>query len=434
MNGRVLALGAAGLTAVVAVFVVLGTPVADTLQLVGITAGAGGGAGLAGGALLRAFRRSSLVVQAVAVALVTVGAVAAGALAAGRAMFLSTHDVEALTVVVLAAGVVGVTVAIGLGQRLAADSQALSALARELDGERSVRSSAPPEARELARLARELEDTAARLAEARERERALERSRRELIAWVSHDLRTPLAGLRATAEALEDGLAADEATRAVYHRRLREQADRLAELVDDLFELSRIQAGAPGQPREELPLADLVSDAVAAAAPVAAACGVRLQGHAHTEVAVQASPREIGRVLSNLLDNAIRASAGSAAATVRVSVDATGGAGVVRVQDSCGGIPEALLASVFEPGVTGQAAAQAAAARAGARASTGQAAAGGQPTGAQDGSGANARTPGGGGSGLGLAIARGLVEDHGGSLQVWNVDGGCCFEVRLPTR
>ena len=72
----------------------------------------------------------------------------------------------------------------------------------------------------------------------------IEASRRELVAWVSHDLRTPLAGMRAMAEALEDGVVTDPATVADYHRRIRVETDRMAQLVDDLFELSRINAGA----------------------------------------------------------------------------------------------------------------------------------------------------------------------------------------------
>src|SRR5207253_6633093 len=117
---------------------------------------------------------------------------------------------------------------------------------------------------ELDGLRRELTTTADRLAESRERERALERSRRELVAWVSHDLRTPLAGLRAMAEALEDGVATDPAR---YHHRIRVEADRLAALVDDLFELSRIQAGALRLTLERVPVADVVSDALASAQP-----------------------------------------------------------------------------------------------------------------------------------------------------------------------
>ena len=104
----------------------------------------------------------------------------------------------------------------------------------------------------------------------------MEASRRELVAWVSHDLRTPLAGLRAMAEALEDGVVADPETVAEYHRRIRLETDRLTGFVDDLFELSRINAGALRLSLTAVPLGDLVSDAVASAEPVAAARGVRL--------------------------------------------------------------------------------------------------------------------------------------------------------------
>src|SRR5439155_5362237 len=101
----------------------------------------------------------------------------------------------------------------------------------------------PPTA-EFAALAHELEEMAGRLEEARVRERALDASRRELIAWVSHDLRTPLAGVRAIAEALEDGVVGDADTAARYYRTLRIETERLAHLVDELFELSVIHAGA----------------------------------------------------------------------------------------------------------------------------------------------------------------------------------------------
>lgn len=93
---------------------------------------------------------------------------------------------------------------------------------------------------ELAALSRELQATSAKLAESRDRERALESSRRELVAWISHDLRTPLAGLRAMSEALEDGVAADPDR---YLRQIRTEVERLNDMVGDLFELSRIHAG-----------------------------------------------------------------------------------------------------------------------------------------------------------------------------------------------
>src|SRR5262249_3752096 len=139
-------------------------------------------------------------------------------------------------------------------------------------------------------------------ADARRRERELEAGRRELIAWVSHDLRTPLAGMRAMAEALEDGVVDDADSTKEDHHRLRVEADRMARLVDDLFELSRIHAGALNLTVAEVGLGDIVSDALAAASPIAANRGIRLvtpMGAAWPTV--RASERELSRVVANLV-------------------------------------------------------------------------------------------------------------------------------------
>ncbi len=138
---------------------------------------------------------------------------------------------------------------------------------------------------ELQALSAELARTSERLAESRQRETRLEESRRELVAWVSHDLRTPLAGMRAMTEALEDGLAVDPAR---YHRQIRAEVDRMVRMVDDLFELSRIHAGVLRISPETVMLGDLVSEAIAGADPMARARGVRLGGSVEDGVEVTA--------------------------------------------------------------------------------------------------------------------------------------------------
>jgi signal transduction histidine kinase len=241
---------------------------------------------------------------------------------------------------------------------------------------------------------------AQRLDEARARERAVEGSRRELVAWISHDLRTPLASIRAVAEALEDGVVEEPEAVAHYLRTLRTEADRLAGLVDDLFELSRITAGDLRLEMEPVALEDLVSDALSAASVVAVAKQVSLDGRMGGDARdLMASTPEVARVLSNVLDNAIR----HTPAGGRVSVEAgfIDGSAYISVQDECGGIVAADLDRVFEPAFRGEA----------------------------------ARTPrahGAGGAGLGLAIARGLVEAHSGDISVTNAGQGCRFIVRLP--
>jgi signal transduction histidine kinase len=247
---------------------------------------------------------------------------------------------------------------------------------------------------ELDSLRRELAMTAQRLAESRERERAMERSRRELVAWVSHDLRTPLAGLRAMAEALEDNVAADP---AVYHTRIRQSVDRLTGMVDDLFELSRIHAGALRLSLEHIPLADLVDEAVVGADPLARARGVRLSADVRTGRSVCVDVGEVSRALTNLVANAIRHTPSDGA--VRVEAADRDGYALLAITDACGGIPDGDLDRVFEVAWRGT----------------------------------PARTPEPqAGAGLGLAIVRGIVEAHAGEVDVRNVDHGCRFEVRLP--
>jgi signal transduction histidine kinase len=332
--------------------------------------------GLAGWLVLRMLGHRSITASVSVVVLVGTGTVMAGVTGASWAMFLSSHDLRVVLVVTSVSGVAALCVALLLGRRLA----------RQSVWER----------------------------ESLARERAVEASRRELIAWVSHDLRTPLAGLRAMAEALEDGVVAEPAQVSAYHTALRREADRLAGMVDDLFELSRIQAGAIALQLDAVPLGDLVSDAVAAVGPAAARKRVRLLADgAAGWPTVRGSDAELGRVVRNLLANAVRHTPEDGAVVIAAGVTSTVDVQVstaedqvpmawLSVQDGCGGIPEQDLPRLFEVAFRGEA----------------------------------ARTPGdslAGGAGLGLAIARGLVEAHRGHIGVENTGPGCRFLVELPT-
>jgi signal transduction histidine kinase len=327
-------------------------PRSDTVELVGLSFGVAAVAYLVGAFAIR--RALSPIV----VALIPVGSIVGGSLAAARAMFVSTHDLSALVVVTAGAGTAGVLGALGL-------------------------------ARELARSRAAAEQAAAR-------ERAIERSRRELVAWVSHDLRTPLAGIQAMVEALDDGVVDDPGEVREYHRRLTAECLRLSRLVDDLFELSRIEAAGLHLQLERVSLGEVVSDAVASAAVLAEAKGVVMDGDLRPAT-VDASSRELTRVVANLLDNAIRHTPAGGAVTVLV--DRGDAHAEVSIVDQCGGIPAQDLDRVFDLAYRGDA----------------------------------ARTPGaGGGAGLGLAIARGFVEAHQGDIAVRNDGDGCRFTVRLP--
>jgi signal transduction histidine kinase len=345
---------AAGLGVAAVAAAGLGVPGRDAAVLVATSFGVALVVHLGARALVARWR------SPVVVALVPVVAIMLGLLAAARAMFVSRHDLNALVVVVAGAGTAGV----------------LGALA----------------------LAAELERSRRRVADLAAQERAAEASRRELVAWVSHDLRTPIAGIRAMVEALDDGVVDDPAEVRRYHRQLVGEADRLAQLVDDLFELSRIEAGTLQLSREPVPLAELVSDAVASAGPVARAKGIHLSGRvAGGPPEVPGSPPELARVVRNLVDNAIRFTPPGGDIEVTVGGDAA--RAEVSVRDGCGGIPAGDLDRVFDLAYRGDA----------------------------------ARSPGvDGGAGLGLAIARGFVEAHRGDIAVRNEDGGCRFIVRLP--
>ena len=143
------------------------------------------------------------------------------------------------------------------------------------------------------RIAAELAETSRRLAEARDEVATLDASRRELVAWISHDLRTPLAGLRAMAEALEDGLADDPQR---FHRQMRTQVDHLSAMVDDLFELSKIHSGSLALTMEPVSLYDLVSDAVAELGALAESRSITLREASSGELTVVGDPRELARV------------------------------------------------------------------------------------------------------------------------------------------
>ncbi|MFI9558957.1 sensor histidine kinase [Nonomuraea endophytica] len=314
-----------------------------------------------------------VVVAAVAATLAGVAAITVDMVIEGRA-----RDV------VLA--VVGVGALVGLGVAYVVARRVVRESRRLVEAVRSAPFIAPQG------LPSELQTIANTLEEAYAREQALEGARRELVAWVSHDLRTPLAGMRAMAEALEDGVVTDRR----YVTRIRHEVERLSVMVDDLFELSRIHAGALRLSRSRIGLADLVADTLAGVEAVAAAKGVRLAADA-APAPVEADAGALGRALANLVVNAIRHTPSDG--TVTLTSGVLDGSAYLAVSDACGGIPAADLARVFDVAFRGEA----------------------------------ARTPSlDGGAGLGLAIAQGIVEAHDGMIDVVNSGPGCRFEIRLP--
>jgi signal transduction histidine kinase len=376
----------------------------DQAQIVMVASACALGVGVVGLGAGWLLRHRSVRWQLGLVAVVAVLAVLAGVLAVAQLMFISDHDFQVVTLVASSAAVVALLVALALGGAIAGWSQSLREDVRRVgDGTPYVAARRGPS--EFQALSDELALAQQRLEEARVREARLEESRRELVSWVSHDLRTPLAGMRAMTEALEDGLAPDPAR---YHQQIRAEVDRMVRMVDDLFELSRIHAGVLRLTPEPVMLGDLVSEAIAGADPVARARSVRLGGSVEDGIEVTADAASMSRVVSNLIMNAIRHTPSDG--VVEIHGRAVPGGVELSVTDGCGGLSAEDMERVFDVAWQGSA----------------------------------ARTPdpdadqpqGGRGAGLGLAIVKGIVEAHRGLVRVENVDApsptGCRFLVQLP--
>jgi signal transduction histidine kinase len=199
------------------------------------------------------------------------------------------------------------------------------------------------------------------------------------------------------AEALEDQVVTDPREVSHYHSQIRRETDRLAAMIDDLFELSRIHAGTLRLSPRLVGLEDLVAEVVASAEPVARAKGIRLAGSAVRGMPVFIDTAEMGRAVRNLVTNAIRHT--PLEGTIEVLGEIQAGLACVSVADECGGIPPGDLPRVFDVAFRGE----------------------------------SARTPDpSGGAGLGLSIARGIVEAHSGQISVRNTGPGCQFVIRLP--
>ncbi len=366
----------------------------DLGLIVAMAAGATAVVTLAGLIVLRLVRSRSVLASVVTASTIGVLGVVAGAVVVGQAMFLSGHDLRVMLTVCAAAALCSIATAVVVGRQLAGSSKHLQRATAELGDGRRPALHGLVLGSELSSVAAELERTSARLAESQQRERAIEHSRRELIAWISHDLRTPLAGLRAMSESLEDGVATDP---DLYYKRIRMSSERMSTMVDDLFQLSRMQLGRLDLCPSRVSLYDLVSDAMAEVESLAAASGVRLVGDAVEAVPVTVDSREIVRAISNLLVNAVRATPHDA--TVAVGVRRERGTALVTVTDTCGGIADDEIDLVFDTGWRGS----------------------------------TSRSPADhSGAGLGLAIVRAIVEAHDGAASVRNVRGGCRFEIALP--
>jgi signal transduction histidine kinase len=303
-------------------------------------------------------------------------------LVSGWVMFHMGDDVKILAVTAasaLTAVVAALVVARSIADAVDGVRDASTSLAR---GDLDARAPAggPAEVAELATSFNEMGENLKRLFD----------SRKELVAWASHDLRTPLANMQAMLEALEDGLG----NAPEYVPALREQVRVLSQLVDDLFELARIDADALTLELRQLPLAPVVSSSLRGVEAEARIRHVRLGADVDDGLTARFAPEKVERVLMNLLTNALRHTPSDGAVAVRV--EPLQGEVRVAVEDTGEGLDGEARARMFERFWRGD----------------------------------RSRTSPG--AGLGLAIARGLVEAHGGRIWAEDREGGgarVCFTL-----
>jgi signal transduction histidine kinase len=316
---------------------------------------------------------------------------------AAQMMFISAHDLGMLMLLLVFCALFSVTFGAAVASRLTQAVQTLAEGARQVSlGNLHTRVVVPTND-ELSDLATSFNEMVAQVSEAAvQRERA-DDARRQLVAAVSHDLRTPLTAIRAMLEALDDGVVDDAATIARYHATMRAQVEHLNRLIDDLFELSQIDAGGYRYDLRRVDLSAIVGDAVEGFAMTAAGRGVRLCFAADGPTPARLDPDKIGRLLNNLLDNALRHSPDGGSIDVRVT--GAGASAQVVVRDHGEGIPSDDLPHVFDRFFRGE----------------------------------RSRSRAYGGAGLGLAIAKGIVEGHAGHIWAENAsDGGARFTFSLP--
>ncbi|MBI3243510.1 MAG: HAMP domain-containing protein [Chloroflexi bacterium] len=315
-----------------------------------------------------------------------------------RLMFASLHDLLLATVLLVFAG--GIAISLGyflseaLTDRIVVLNQAANSVA---EGDLATRVPVTG-SDELADLARTFNTMAAQIETAIKKQEELDTLRRDLIAWVGHDLRTPLASIRAMVEALADGMVDDADTVKRYLTTMQRDIRSLSLLIDDLFQMAQIDAGGLQLSRHPGSLSDLISDTIESFSELAARQGVTLEGSAAPGVdPILIDTRRIGQVVANLVSNALRHTPAGGKVQVRASKSSAGV--LVEIQDTGEGIRAEDLPFIFQQFYRGE----------------------------------KSRSRATGGAGLGLAIAKGIVEAHGGQIGVESAtEQGARFFFTLP--
>ncbi len=344
---------------------------------------------------------SSLRWTLLATSILTVVLVFVNVFLTAKSMYISYHDLVLTTALLVFAGVISVVsvqlISSTITERIHDLMKASERLAK---GEFQTRTGIQGND-ELAELGRTFNDMAAALESVDEQKRMLEAARRDLIAWVSHDLRTPLAAMRVMNEAMIDGVVTDTETVNRYYQNIQNEIQHLSRLIDDLFELAQMDTGHLKIDREMTSLRDLISDTLGSMSARAASAGVTLTGEVGPGVDMASvAADKIQRVLYNLIDNALHHTlpGGSVNVTAEQREDQL----EISVFNSGSQIAEADLPHIFTSFYRGE--------RSRSQSSDGYR-----------------------GTGLGLAIARGFVEAHGGKIWAESPPGqGTTFIFTIP--
>jgi len=350
--------------------------------------------------LLRVLRRRSFRAQLMLVASAGVVAMAASVVAISLEMYISTHDLTVLLAVIAVSLILGLATAWVVARAMRSSFDRLSASLDEV-GRGGVIVAEQGGSRELDDLSAQLAEVSGKVDAASAELERLDSARRRFFAWISHDLRTPLTAVRALAESIEEG-AADAPER--FAGQVRVQVDTMSRMVDDLFELSTLTSGAVQLQTQQVDLLDVVSDAVADVAAAAARHGVRIVERGVGAHVLWADPHQLGRIIVNLLTNAIRhAPRGTEIVISATEIDRN--RLVLGILDHGAGVAVEDLDRMFDVGWREDAARTA-------------------PT-DRDGVAS--------GAGLGLSIARGLARAHGGEVFAERTDEGFRMNVLLPS-
>lgn len=392
----VVLVAAAGALAALAVGAAMGMSTGDLAHLLAplaVSTTVTVGTALAANAALA---RTTLRYRFLIVAVLGAGVALANLAVMAQLMLVSPHDLTIVMLLVVFAAGTAVALALALASGSVKAVDLLVAGARRLgDGELDARIGELDAGPELDELARSLDDAAVRLRAAREREQHAEQMRRNLIVAVSHDLRTPLASLRAMVEAIDDGVVDDPPTVWRYAGEMRRSVEQLVAMVDDLFELTQLDAITIQAETTRASLEDVVRSAVSTIEPTAQMKGLEVVTDLAGAAGATCSPRMV-RVLQNLLVNAVRHTPPDG--TVRIEAVEDEHRLLVSVEDTGEGIAEDDLLRVFQPFFRADPARQ------------------------------------GSGSGLGLALAQRIVHAMGGSIAAESgADSGARFAVELPT-